>query len=100
MKVYSNTEVDSNKEIHRKKHSKKHPPAEKQNKGVGFVSAMFLIFYGIIRFLTEFFREPDPFLGVLIFDLSMGQLLSLPLIALGLVIFLYSSGSEKSAALK
>ena len=48
------------------------------------VSALFLIFYGLFRFIIEFVREPDVQLGYLAFDwLTMGQLLSLPMIVLG-----------------
>jgi phosphatidylglycerol:prolipoprotein diacylglycerol transferase len=49
----------------------------------GAVSAMFLIGYGVLRFAAEFFREPDDFLGLLAFNLSMGQWLSLPMILAG-----------------
>jgi phosphatidylglycerol:prolipoprotein diacylglycerol transferase len=48
------------------------------------VSAAFLIGYGTLRFVAEFFREPDDFLGLLALNLSMGQWLSLPMIAIGL----------------
>jgi phosphatidylglycerol:prolipoprotein diacylglycerol transferase len=44
------------------------------------VSAAFLGGYGICRFIAEFGREPDSFLGLLTFGLSMGQWLSLPMI--------------------
>ena len=50
---------------------------------VGAVSAVFLIGYGCLRFAVEFFREPDDFLGLLALNLSMGQWLSLPMIATG-----------------
>lgn len=51
------------------------------------VSGMFLIFYGIFRFLVEFVREPDPQLGYLAFDwLTMGQVLSTPMILAGAVL--------------
>jgi len=50
----------------------------------GAVSGVFLIGYGLFRFIAEFFREPDAFLGLLLLDLSMGQLLSLPMVAAGL----------------
>ena len=53
---------------------------------LGAVSGMFLIGYGGFRFLAEFAREPDQFLGVLALGLSMGQWLSIPMILLGLVI--------------
>ncbi len=49
----------------------------------GWLSAMFLICYGGLRFFSEFFREPDAHLGLLLFGLSRGQWLSLPMIALG-----------------
>lgn len=51
---------------------------------VGAVSGLFLIGYGSFRFLVEFTREPDSFLGLLALDLSMGQWLSLPMIAAGI----------------
>lgn len=54
---------------------------------MGQVSAMFLMGYGALRFLVEFTREPDDFLGLLTAGLSMGQLLSLPMIAAGAVIY-------------
>ena len=49
------------------------------------VSGLFALLYGCFRFLVEFVREPDAQLGYLAFGwLTMGQLLSLPLVALGL----------------
>ncbi len=49
------------------------------------VSGLFLVCYGFFRFVVEFFRQPDLHLGFLAFDwLTMGQLLSLPMIALGI----------------
>ena len=53
----------------------------------GRISALFLIGYGGFRFLCEFAREPDAFLGFLAFGLSMGQWLSLPMILAGLVLW-------------
>ena len=41
----------------------------------GLTSSLFLILYGSFRFLTEFFREPDYFLGFIFFNLTMGQIL-------------------------
>ncbi len=49
----------------------------------GAVSGAFLLGYGAFRFAAEYFREPDNFLGLLAFDLSMGQWLSLPMIVAG-----------------
>ena len=50
----------------------------------GAVSGAFLLGYGVLRFIAEFGREPDDFLGLLTFGLSMGQWLSLPMIACGI----------------
>jgi phosphatidylglycerol---prolipoprotein diacylglyceryl transferase len=51
------------------------------------VSGMFALLYGVFRFLVEFVRMPDENLGYLAFGwLTMGQLLSLPLVALGVVL--------------
>lgn len=51
---------------------------------LGLLSGVFLTGYGLSRFTVEFFREPDPQLGFLAFGTTMGQLLSLPMIAVGL----------------
>lgn len=58
---------------------------------LGQVSALFLMGYGIFRFLVEFTREPDNYLGLVAAGLSMGQLLSLPMILVGLFIFVQSA---------
>lgn len=51
----------------------------------GRVTGVFLIGYALCRFFIEFFREPDQQIGYLAWDwLTMGQLLSLPLLVLGL----------------
>ncbi|WP_269532742.1 prolipoprotein diacylglyceryl transferase [Chitinimonas sp. BJYL2] len=57
----------------------------------GQVSALFLIGYGSCRFIAEFAREPDNFLGLLQLGLSMGQWLSLPMIVIGAVLMWRSS---------
>jgi phosphatidylglycerol:prolipoprotein diacylglycerol transferase len=49
----------------------------------GAVSGMLGIFYGLFRFLVEFVREPDAQLGFVLGSLTMGQLLSLPMIIIG-----------------
>jgi phosphatidylglycerol:prolipoprotein diacylglycerol transferase len=56
----------------------------------GAVSAAFLIGYGAFRFAVEFTREPDSFLGLLAFNLSMGQWLSLPMIVAGLAMLAWA----------
>ena len=50
----------------------------------GFLTASFVSLYGIFRFLIEYLREPDGHIGLLYFDFSMGQILSLPMIIFGL----------------
>lgn len=51
------------------------------------VAGMFALLYGCFRFLVEFVRVPDEQIGYLAFDwLTMGQVLSTPLIALGLIL--------------
>jgi phosphatidylglycerol:prolipoprotein diacylglycerol transferase len=56
----------------------------------GQVSAMFLLGYGTLRFITEFAREPDAFLGYLALGLTMGQWLCLAMIAGGIGLFAWS----------
>lgn len=57
---------------------------------MGAVSGLFLIGYGSFRFIAEFTREPDDFLGLLAGHLSMGQWLSLPMIAAGVVMMVWA----------
>lgn len=52
----------------------------------GAVSGVFLLGYGAFRFLAEFAREPDDYLGLLAMGLSMGQWLSLPMIVAGIAL--------------
>jgi phosphatidylglycerol---prolipoprotein diacylglyceryl transferase len=63
----------------------------KKPRATGQVSGMFLIGYGLMRFMAEFFREPDDFLGLRAFNLSQGQWLSLPMIAAGVLIWVWAS---------
>jgi phosphatidylglycerol:prolipoprotein diacylglycerol transferase len=56
----------------------------------GQVSALFLIGYGTFRFIAEFAREPDAFLGLLAFGLTMGQWLCIPMVLGGLWLFAWS----------
>jgi phosphatidylglycerol:prolipoprotein diacylglycerol transferase len=55
-------------------------------------SALFLIFYGLFRFIIEFVREPDQHIGYLAFNwITMGQVLSFPMILLGVYLFMKSN---------
>ena len=57
---------------------------------MGAVSGAFLLGYGVFRFLAEFAREPDNFLGLLAANLSMGQWLSLPMILAGIAMLAWA----------
>ncbi len=61
-------------------------------RGLGQVSGAFLAGYGVLRFFAEFFREPDSFLGLLSFGMSMGQWLCLPMIAAGIALWAWGRG--------
>jgi len=57
----------------------------------GAIAGVFLAGYGVCRFSTEFFRQPDAGIGFVAFDwLSMGQLLSAPMILIGLALLWWS----------
>ena len=55
----------------------------------GQVAAMFLLGYGVFRFIAEYFREPDDFLGLLGLGLSMGQWLCIPMIVAGVLMWVW-----------
>jgi len=62
----------------------------------GAISALFLIGYGGFRFLVEFTREPDSYLGLLSAGLSMGQWLSLPMIILGVIMYVFTRKKQNN----
>ena len=55
----------------------------------GMMVAFFLLFYGMIRFIIEFFREPDPQLGFLLGYFTMGQILCTAMIVAAVILMLY-----------
>jgi len=60
-------------------------------RATGRVSGLFLICYGVFRFLVEFVRQPDAHIGYLAFGwVTMGQLLSVPMLLLGVLIFFFA----------
>lgn len=62
------------------------------------VSGLFALFYGIFRFSVEFVRQPDAQLGFVALDwMTMGQLLSVPLIVVGGVLLYLAYGRKKTA---
>ncbi len=62
----------------------------RKQRPVGAISALFLIGYGSFRFIAEYAREPDAYLGLLSLGFSMGQWLSLPMIVIGIWMFFKS----------
>jgi phosphatidylglycerol:prolipoprotein diacylglycerol transferase len=56
----------------------------------GLISGVFLIGYGLARSAAEVFREPDAHLGFILGPVTMGQLLSVPMIVIGVAIVLYA----------
>lgn len=64
---------------------------DNQKRPDGVIFWAFIMFYGLFRFIIEFFRQPDEQLGFVIGTFSMGQLLTLPmfLLGLGMIIYLY-----------
>ena len=59
----------------------------RKDRPMGQVSAVFLMGYGSLRFIAEFFREPDAHLGLLSMGLSMGQWLCVPMMLLGVILY-------------
>jgi len=72
-----------------------------KNKGFmkipGFISSLFLIFYSIFRFLIEFVRVPDEHLGYLFLDLTMGQIISVIFLLIGIYL-LITKNENKNAS--
>jgi phosphatidylglycerol:prolipoprotein diacylglycerol transferase len=57
-------------------------------RAIGAVSGVFMIGYGSLRFMAEYFREPDAHLGLLALGMSMGQWLCVPMVLVGLALWL------------
>ncbi len=64
----------------------------------GFLSGAFLAGYGIARSIGELFRQPDAFLGFLIAGATMGQLLSVPMILVGVWLMVRAKPQPMAAA--
>ncbi len=56
----------------------------------GQVSGAFLVGYGVFRFIAEYFREPDSFLGLRALGLSQGQWLCVPMVLGGVALWLWA----------
>lgn len=79
----------------------------KKPRPLGAVSGLFLIGYGTFRFLVEFVREPDVQLGLFGDVISMGQILSTPMIIFGIILMIwayqrqmYQDSPQKSKVVK
>ncbi|RAT12238.1 MULTISPECIES: prolipoprotein diacylglyceryl transferase [Lonsdalea] len=57
---------------------------------MGSVSGLFLIGYGMFRIIVEFFRQPDAQLGLFGGIMSMGQILSIPMVLVGLFMMIWA----------
>jgi phosphatidylglycerol:prolipoprotein diacylglycerol transferase len=66
----------------------------------GIVTGLFLAGYAIARVSGELFRQPDAQLGFLIFDTTMGQLLSIPVLVAGVLIILWARRSPDAAPVR
>ncbi len=66
-------------------------------RATGSVSALFLIGYGVLRMIAECFREPDGSIGFVLWNcMTMGQLLCVPMILIGVGIFMYAQSTTHS----
>ncbi|MDC3188762.1 prolipoprotein diacylglyceryl transferase [Pseudoalteromonas elyakovii] len=72
----------------------------KKPRPAGSVAGVFLLGYGVFRFIVEYFREPDAHLGLFAGFISMGQILSLPMVigGLGLLIWAYKKPQHSVAS--
>jgi phosphatidylglycerol:prolipoprotein diacylglycerol transferase len=69
----------------------------KKPRPLGWLSGAFLLGYGVLRFIAEYFREPDAFLGLLAAGLSMGQWLCVPMVLAGVGLMVWSGRQAKAA---
>ena len=53
----------------------------------GQIAGLFLFFYSLFRFFSEYFRSPDPQIGYLTLNLTLGQLISVVFLLIGTVLF-------------
>ena len=64
---------------------------------LGAVSGAFLVGYGVLRFIAEYFREPDAFSACSRSNMSMGQWLCVPMVLLGAWLWWRSAGRQERA---
>ena len=63
---------------------------------IGMLTGVFILLYGVFRFIIEFFREPDAQLGLFFFTLTLGQILCSVMIIAGLLTIIFSLNYSKS----
>ena len=66
----------------------------------GLVTGAFLALYGVFRMIVELFRQPDSHLGLFFGGVSMGQILSVPMVALGIGVIVYVFVRYKSPVVR
>jgi len=71
----------------------------RKTRSLGLASGAFLIGYGIFRSIVEFFREPDAHLGLYFSFISKGQILSIPMVLVGILIIYLGYLSQQKAAI-
>ena len=67
----------------------------KLTKKNGLASSLFLILYSLFRFFIEFTREPDTHIGLILFNMSMGQIISVIFFIIGMILFYKNYVVEK-----
>ena len=72
----------------------------RKSRPAGAISGSFLLFYGILRFSVEFFREPDPQIGYIAGWMTEGQILSIPMICAGAILILWAYHWAQPESLK
>ncbi|MFV0679676.1 prolipoprotein diacylglyceryl transferase [Ottowia sp.] len=70
----------------------------RQPRQTGQVSGAFLVGYGVLRFVAEYFREPDAFLGLQALGLSRGQWLCVPMVLAGVAMWGWASRRNAAAS--
>jgi len=68
-------------------------------RSLGLASGVFLIGYGVFRTIVEFFREPDAHLGLYFSFISKGQILSIPMILVGMLVIYLGYLSQKKSGI-
>ena len=69
-----------------------------KRRATGQVAAAFVFGYGVFRFVAEYFREPDSFLGLLALGMSMGQWLCVPMILAGAGLWAWFARNKQASA--